>query len=177
MKKIVSILLIILVSLAFTKEDETIVWSSYYTLTWEDFKAPPNYNSGAAAVTASGISYSLSAYILGGKTEVDCKVFAYFYPNKSWYKKEHSNDVILAHERLHFDITELHARKLRRMIANTTFDSDVKLTVSKMYKQVIKELDSVQGMYDTQTNYSRNIHQQNAWQQKVKQLIQATKGD
>jgi hypothetical protein len=167
----------VLVSLAFTKEEESIAWSPNYILTWKDFKALPNYNSGAAAVTASGISYSLSAYILGDKTEVDCKVFAYFYPKQSWYKKEHSNDIILAHERLHFDITELHARKMRRMIANAKFDGNVKQTIKQMYNQVIKELDSMQGVYDAQTNYSRNIEQQKAWQQKVKQLLQATKGD
>ena len=149
------------------KEETTIPWNTTYDLQWSDFKGNPDYTTDAAAVTASGISYDLSATVLNRKTTVNCKVEAYFYPNESWYKKELADSVILAHERLHFDITEMYARKMRTIVDQTTFDHHVKTTVKKIFKSINKELDSMQKQYDKETDFSRDINAQNAWQEKI----------
>ena len=76
-------------------------------LRWSDFKGKVPLGSGAAATTASGISYEFSTFYKGDEMFVDYTVTTYFYPTKSWYKPKICNDVTLAHEQLHFDISEL----------------------------------------------------------------------
>ncbi|SFU43937.1 protein of unknown function [Pustulibacterium marinum] len=164
--------------LAFTTKDsrreEAIVWNGYQRLSWKDFQGVPDLSTDAAAVTASGLSYDLSASI--SKNEivvVNCKVSAFFYPTESWFKPEFADDHILAHEQLHFDITELMARKFRKRIAETKFSKNVKAEVKTIYNQMNKSLDSLQTAYDASANYSMNKKAQLSWQKKInKELLQ-----
>ncbi len=171
MKKSVGVILLIAVSFSFVGEDETIAWNDVYHLTWSDFRGKPNYDTDAAAVTASGISYTLAATLINKKAKVDCKVNAFFYPERSWYKKELSDSVILSHERLHFDITELYARKMRSIINSKEFDHHVKSSIRKIYREINTELDSMQQAYDAATDYSRNLEQQIQWEQYISSLL------
>lgn len=124
-----------------------------------------------AALTASGISYQFSTDWEGGEMVVDFVVTAYFYPERSWYRPELCDDVILSHEQLHFDISELFTRKMRERLAKASFSKNVKAEVNKIYVQVIKELNQFQNQYDKETNFSRNREQQLLWNQKVAKLL------
>jgi hypothetical protein len=86
--------------------DDTITWDASRKLTWLDFKATPNYESDAVALTASGITFGYSVKTADqGIVDFSATVEAEFYPNKSWYIKEKGDDYILSHEQLHFDIS------------------------------------------------------------------------
>src|SRR3989338_7469183 len=44
---------------------------------------------------------------------------AYFDKSRSWVKSEHASDMyLLNHEQKHFDITEIHSRKINEIVAN-----------------------------------------------------------
>ena len=99
-------------------DEVTIQWNASKKLSWSDFKGPVQIDADAVAVTASGITFSYAVRQTDGRfTSFDGQVDAFFYPEKSWYIKEKGNDHILAHEQLHFDITELHARLFRYQMA------------------------------------------------------------
>ncbi|NER12241.1 DUF922 domain-containing protein [Leptobacterium flavescens] len=157
-----SIILVFLLLLG-SKEEEFIEWSEDRKLTWADFKGDPDYDTDAAATTASGISYKLSAGITGDKVNLKCEVKTYFYPQSSWYKKELSDSIVLSHEQLHFDITELHARKLRKRIEEGSFTADVKAEVRAIYAEVNDALRLKQRAYDNATDFSRDHPKQREW--------------
>jgi len=167
MKKVICLILFLAVSFSFIADEPSITWKNTHRLSWKDFRGTPDNSSDIAAITASGISYELAATIAGSKVDVDCKVAAFFYPEKSWYKKELADSVVLAHEQLHFDITELHARKFRKAIERTTFTENVKQEMKRLYDNINKELDAYQNRYDTATDYSRDIEKQTEWGIKV----------
>ena len=153
------------------QEEESIAWSEEYRLSWEDFRATPPLSTNIAATTASGISYYFSSMEVNGEMEVDFTVKCFFYPDKSWYKPEICNAIVLSHEQLHFDISELFARKMRRQIDNTRFTSNIKAEVKAIYSRINKELAAFQKRYDLETDYSRNVGQQKAWNASIKAAL------
>lgn len=155
----------------FAQEEEAILWNSEQRLSWANFKAEPPKDSEIAATTASGLSYQFSTTEENGKYELDYIVSTYFYPNRSWYQYNICDEVILSHEQLHFDISELYARKMRKIMDNTTFTKNVKAEVKAIYRQINKELAEFQQVYDRETNYSRNIEQQLSWNKKIKEAL------
>ncbi len=145
------------------QEEEAIPWNFDHRLSWEDFRATPPITGNIAATTASGIAYYFSSTELDGEMEVDFTVKSFFYPDKSWYKPEICNAVVLSHEQLHFDISELFARKMRRQLSKTRFTRNIKAEVKAIYRQINEELAAFQKRYDLETDYSRNVGQQKAW--------------
>jgi hypothetical protein len=155
----------------FCQEQEIIPWSADRKLTWEDFKGKPLKTEWAAATTASGISYEFSTSGTLDNLKVNFKVYTDFYPQKSWYRPEMCNSVVLSHEQLHFDISELFARKMRQKLKETSFTKNVKAEVRKIYRETLKSLTAFQNKYDHQTNFSRNIEQQLIWNKKISDAL------
>lgn len=153
------------------QEEGQIYWNEDVGLSWDDFRGTPDYNASNAAVTASGISHGFSASIKGDKVSYTSKVDCYFHPNLSWYKKELGDDNLLAHEQLHFDISELYARKLRKRIEEFRFTLNLQEEMDTLYDNALKELKEFQAQYDNESDYSRNIPKQRDWELKVKKLL------
>ena len=163
--------LLILFSVSWVQSQEEVEWSTDFRFTWADFKGPAPITSSAAATTASGINYNFSTFYENNELKVDYKVSAYFYPKRSWYKPEVCNDVTLSHEQLHFDITELYTRKMRKQLAVTKFTENVKEEVRKIYKTTLRQLNDFQNKYDSETNYSRNLIVQERWAKEIETAL------
>jgi len=153
----------------FTIQDSpTLTWNPDYRLVWSDFEGAPQPESNAAAVTASGISFSYN--IKTTDTELidyNYTVNADFYPELSWCLKDKVTSNILNHERLHFDITELFARKFRQRIKNTTFTLDINKQMERLHDAINVEMEVMQNAYDAATNHSQNVEKQKEWQTKI----------
>jgi len=158
-------------SIVFSQEDEAMLWNPKLKLSWADFKGKPFKTAWAAATTASGISYEFSALERDNGYELDYTVSAFFYPNKSWYQPHLCDEVILSHEQLHFDISELFARKMRQLLAETAFTKNAKAEVKAIYRRINKELAEFQEVYDRETNFSRNREQQLRWNKKIAEAL------
>jgi hypothetical protein len=146
-----------------------MTWSDDLQLQWEDFNGTPTRGTTVVAVTASGLSFGFSTKMTETQL-VDYTAFvdAHFYPDKSWYVKERANSVILDHERLHFDITELHARKFKQRIAQTKFDLSINSQMERIHNTITDELRQMQQKYDTETDHSQNVDKQKEWQKFIK---------
>jgi len=146
-----------------------MTWSDDLQLQWEDFNGTPTRGTTVVAVTASGLSFGFSTKMTETQL-VDYTAFvdAHFYPDKSWYVKERANSVILDHERLHFDITELHARKFKLRIAQTKFDLRINSQMERIHNTITDELRQMQQKYDTETDHSQNVDKQKEWQKFIK---------
>lgn len=144
--------------------DEAIAWRDDFKLSWTQFKGTPKLKMSAVAVTASGITFGFSVKETDNVvTSFSTNVYAHFYPNRSWYKKEQSDKRILAHEQLHFDITELYARKFKSEIAQLKVSNDIRAQLKSLHESINKELAATQNRYDKETNNSLNLEFQDLW--------------
>jgi hypothetical protein len=142
--------------------EDAIPWSDVRRLSWADFKAKPDPFSSNAALTSSKISFVYNQNPNNFKYKISC----HFNRSASWGKVRTTS--ILAHEQGHFDISEIHARKLNKAlrlykIRPTTLISDV----SAIYEVVMQGQNNMQSDYDSETDFSRNYEQQLAWQKKI----------
>lgn len=161
------LLLLLFNSFLAQAQEVAIPWSPEIKLSWEDFQGLPDKNSRIAAVTASGISYKFSSHERDGYFEVEYEVDTFFYPEQSWYQPHMCNDLVLSHEQLHFDISELFARKMRKQMAETRFTRNVKKEVRAIYQKIIKDLSVFQDLYDQETDFSRNREAQLRWNKEI----------
>lgn len=171
MRCISAFILLFTLSCSLIRAQEEVPWSPTSKLEWKDFKGEVPLGSKAAATTASGISYSFSTFYENGEMKVDYQVQAFFYPTKSWYRPQICNDMTLLHEQLHFDISEVFARKMDREMSETEFTKNIKQEVRVLYKRILKELDAFQRRYDLETDFSRNIEKQKLWQKQINSLL------
>ncbi|MEO5776395.1 MAG: hypothetical protein ABIQ27_05795 [Flavobacterium sp.] len=144
--------------------NDTIVWSGKNRLTWDDFKgSPDNPKVYVKANTASGI-YAKQIRVAGKVKIRKYKIQSYFMKNNSWTKVH--DEKVLKHEQLHFDITELYARKLRKSFdsLNTKGVTD-KIVYEKIYNSNFTKANEYQDVYDGEV-YFNEIKQQE-WIDKI----------
>jgi len=153
------------------EEDRVLPWTKERRLTWADYQGKPLKTEWASATTASGITYTLSSTIGNSESRLEIMVTSLFYPDKSWYKPDLCDDVVLSHEQLHFDITELFARKFRARLKGLKNDKNIKKKVRAIFVEINKELGAFQNKYDRETNFSRNLEQQFIWNKKIAETL------
>lgn len=154
-------------------EDNLIPWSETYKLSWQDFEGQPNAEVDAVATTASGITFRYSTtHNSSGVVGYKSTIKAHFYPKKSWYKPERATNYILSHEQLHFDITELYARKFRLLVEDLPLSNNLKQEMEAIHKKIIEDLSKMQDTYDAESSFSRIPEQQAKWQKFVTAELQ-----
>ena len=158
------LILSVLLCVSTVNTDDTMAWRDHYKLSWLNFKGQPEPNSTAVAVTASGITFGYSLKRIDNKiVSFNANVEAHFYPEKSWYIKDRADAYVLAHEQLHFDITELHVRKFRKQIAQLKVSPHIQQDLQKLHRDINKALADMQNRYDTETNNSIDKETQSKW--------------
>lgn len=138
-----------------------LVWNASQPLTWDDFKASPDANSEMLAMTKSRISFKWSCTEQG---EFSVDVLARFDRGESWRRKE-ATDALLKHEQWHFNITELYARKLRKLMAE--IEEPCSLSAEELKARagaVQQDWDKRQKLYDKETNHSTDVEAQKHWE-------------
>lgn len=159
-------ILLFLCCFIFVQDNEPVLsWDTSYKLAWTDFKATPNVNDAAVAITASGITFgfSITQTDKGEVVSFTTEVYSHFYPEQSWYKIEQADKHILGHEQLHFDITELYARKFRYRISKLGISNSIRRQLKKIHNDINTELAQMQNKYDNETDYSINFEYQAKW--------------
>lgn len=153
--------------------DNRIPWSANL-LTWQDFLGNPDPSSPFHANTSSGISYSWSMKQVGKEVEFIYEVNSYFTPVMSWVKEGKMTPHLLAHEQLHFDITELHARKLRKIMQDFDYRNtlNLKSILQANYMAIEASLSKMQKAYDAESRHSINLEQQLKWQKYIKEELE-----
>ena len=168
--------LILILALVFTgfnpanhpvKEENSIEWSESRKLKWSDFKdSPPRYTSNVALT-----SYRIKMTYLIEEDEIWFIVKCEFIGDDSWVRRWGMNDYILNHEQKHFDLAEIHARKLRKKLSETSFKGvklrEVDKIINRFYAEVWDECGEAQILYDEETDHSINKRSQSVWDEKI----------
>ncbi len=161
---IVFILLYLLCS--FTVVNKTNTEITWRTLGYNDFTIVDNLDGVKVAESNTGISYEL---IKGDRFYAK----AIFEKNKSYISaKLASNkiDYIITHEQGHFDIAEYVTRKLNLRL-NGIKDNQV---ADKLFNQAIVELETMQVLYDYETDHSEDHDAQKQWILRIRGLLLTT---
>lgn len=137
------------------------------------FKGKINQNhlaemgENTGAVTVSSLSYKTIKF--DGHTAV-IKITAEFHPTESWtrYPKLTNSKVALEHEKRHFDICEIYARKLRLLVSEAdfsrhTFNDELNL----LFKKITAEQRDIQALYDEETDHSIDEERQVVWNRRI----------
>ncbi|KQR95659.1 hypothetical protein ASG01_02400 [Chryseobacterium sp. Leaf180] len=141
---------------------QKIVWSADKKLVWNNFKSNKNSLGGAdvVAYTHCGWEYS-SITSSDPKKPVKIEITTIFNEDKSWKDVKRINDYVLVHEQKHFDIAELHARKLRKELAEKiTYTSDYKKYFKSIYARISNDYRKFQQRYDKETDHGQNKEKQ-----------------
>lgn len=158
-------------NISFTQDDQYILWGSR-DLAWSDFQGAIPTNSKFDALTNSAINLVYD----GENASLRFNIETIFDLQGSW-KKANVNNYVLAHEQLHFDITEYHSRVLRKKLKAYRFKSfaTIEGDVKKMFNQAFTNANKMQVKYDKDTNHSINKKKQAKWEKKVKKLLKSLK--
>ena len=152
-----------------TETDKIIPWKARRILLWDDFRSEPRKDGDAVASTST--SLGLSYQVRDGKLtyHITCD----FSKEKSWGSLK--TDYILAHEQAHFDITEIHARKLYEALYYYEFNpATFKADITTLYNRIVKEKEEMQEAYDGQTDHSRRRVRQTEWLDRIEQSLTDT---
>lgn len=168
-------LLIILFSVVSIPEftSEKIIWNENHRLSWEDFRGSPIPKANFVASTNTGINFGYSYTLNKNEVIVEYSVESFFNPQKSWFIPAKVSQHILNHEQTHFDISELHARILRKKLDSKKFSKNVKIEIETIYLQVEEKRKAMQKKFDLETDHSQNIEKEILWEKRIaKQLAQ-----
>ena len=141
---------------------QKIEWSADKKLVWNNFKSNRNALGGAdvVAYTHCGWEYS-SITSSDPKKPVKIEITTIFNEDKSWKDVKRINDYVLVHEQKHFDIAELHARKLRKELSEKiTYTADYKKYFQSIYARISSDYRKFQQLYDRETNHGQNKEKQ-----------------
>jgi len=162
----------VLLSLSFIETPERIEWEEDKPLRWSDFKGTPDYLLDFVATTNSGMSHAYAIDSNGVLDKSTSSVLAHFYPTFSWYKPADTTAAILRHEQSHFDISEIHARKLRKRIQEFQFTANSKEEIKRLYDITEQERRYTQQLFDKETGHSRSKEQERFWARRIKDSLE-----
>ena len=168
-----------LMNFSFVKDD-FILWQENKKLKIQDFKADNkdtikvNRQQFLGAISAIRIEYS--SFQRNKNSVPNFSIKTYFDPNESWMLLK--NDYVLQHEQIHFDLTELYARKMRKSVESLRQKNVTNISIYRKKIQhwnVMKEKASNQFDADNQDYYikigQKILFQKNpkqeAWKKKV----------
>ena len=161
--------LLVLFFLPGNQPSNMIDWKADRKLTWKDFEAKPLAQTDNAALTSSNINFQFGYGPNGFRYSITCR----FDKSRSWVKIK--TDHILAHEQGHFDIAEIHARKLKKALSEYKYnESTVKVEINKIYQELMKQHHEMQSLYDNQTDHSRNNEKQAEWEKKIADALSSS---
>jgi hypothetical protein len=151
-------------------KDEGMVWAGRRPLAWPDFKGrPPTEVSAVAAQTNYALLHG--ARCTGAKFEF--RVVAAFLPNESWVRPSMlrgpaESARALRHEQTHFDVTEVHARRLRRYYAELMAPCRIASNdLAAAASRIGRDEKAAQAQYDAETDNGRTPAQQARWDRDI----------
>lgn len=158
-------------------QDHAFPWSATRPLTWSDFQGSPASEGAEGAKSAYTLYY---AWRCRGET-FEFRVIAAFRPRQSWVKAIVLNDgtqrrTVLGHEQTHFDLAELHARRMRQVfgdLAGACRRTDADL--SALAQRLTQEEKAEQRRYDAETNHGLLAAEQAAWSLQTRRRLAPSK--
>ena len=160
--------------------------TTWREMTWEDFRGPI-----ARGHQSAGIATTILAELkrtdlvqqddgLWTARPLDVPVYAVMNKLVSGVMRGQKADSTLAHEQIHFDIAEIHARRLNaevyaiEAVSDSRQNARIKLwrAIQKLHTEGMKLFNEMQASYDSETAHGTRKKSQKQWSEKVKDLLE-----
>lgn len=152
--------------------ESEILWSAKRPLKIRDFKGAIDKRPFQAA-TASSFRYYIEGKP-GFSKDYNLSVQTYFDCYLSYFKHSEIDSAVLAHEQIHFDISELYARKFIKEMERDAKNIDEAIAKQEiLLDEIGRELRLKQDEYDTEV-YADDSKQIN-WTNWIKEELTKTK--
>ncbi len=141
-----------------------IEWNETRPLVWKDYPMI-KLRGGKKGLALTSVKHSVVGKMENGGPDFDVKV--YFIDKDSW-TTDSTNQNLLAHEQLHFDIGELYRRKIQQKVKRLRDTGEKQKAI---YRYAIKKLLSdfriFSREYDKVTRHGTLSSEQQKWKNKV----------
>jgi hypothetical protein len=162
-------LVLILLAYCFESRAQQGIIIDPSNLSWANYKGTVDSITQMYAATNTGYEISID----GRKV----KVCAYFYPSVSWVKMfdlviQRSPgyiDSLLIHERLHYSITILTAKKVKQFLERNRVRSSSELNA--VNKQFHIWRDSLNAVYDADSDHGDDVLGQDKWNKQIEKQL------
>lgn len=157
-------------------DDHAFAWSARRPLVWRDFQGTPPTDGAEGAKT----SYSLYSTWRCRGSEFEYRVVAGFRQRQSWVKAIVLNDTtqrrtVLGHEQTHFDIAEVHARRMRRAFGELVRPCSKSDDQIRAFVQDLAEAEKAeQRRYDSETIHGLLVETQASWSVQTRRRLAAS---
>lgn len=158
------IFIFILHSLGFTQKSDNLILYGSREIVWSDFKGKPSPQNKLESAS-TGTTIKLNP-IHVSEDSVVLEVSNYFICDRSWTITD--STIVLEHERGHFYISEIYARKMRKQFVESKFNlKNLNNDVQNVFKKYNRELDLRQDKYDLETKHSIDRKRQGEWTKQI----------
>lgn len=146
-----------------------IPWTVQKRLSWNDFAGNPSADNPHHALTTTNMELKVKCE----NNKIKFKVEAVFDPKQSWTRNT-TSALLLAHEQLHFDLTELHARQLRKTLSQLPTDcSSSAVELNNYANQAFENWHKEQDLYDLESRHGLHKQKQQEWAASVELRLKA----
>lgn len=154
------------------------IWDEKFVLKKNHFqgKIPKDksLDGGNSNADAAIVSYFICKYKISDGN-ISLYSFAVMDRKMTWKKKGGVSKELLAHEKAHFDISEIYCRKLKKYLRGLQMDSGTFVeSIKTAYEKYWKLMRVAQVKYDKETAHSINEETQKLWELKIKEELDST---
>ncbi|MDB5195679.1 MAG: hypothetical protein JWP88_49 [Flaviaesturariibacter sp.] len=140
-------------NLAAQQKADAVIWSKE-GLSWDLFQEVESIGGGnalARTFTKLHIVLEDSLSVQQGQQGVKVKIYALMIPSLSYVRLSANRKGVLEHEQIHFDNTELAARRLRKLLSEEKFTGkDYRKKINKLFHKTASQMSKMQADYDEQ---------------------------
>lgn len=145
-----------------------IDWCNGSSISWNDFWGNPDPYSRFSAISAT---YLQEKHFCNEYDRFRYSVRSVFVRKQSWSRDKKSAK-LLHHEQIHFNLTELHARKLRKLFSELQYpcfipEARIKYMVDSLYEK----MEYAHRFYDEDTFHGLNTKRQEFWTDMVTEAL------
>jgi len=151
------------------RAQDLVPWSADRPLAWSDFRGLPPDDVRSDAYTCYRVSATIESDPSG---RIEARVMCRFLPEESWVRPSARSSMrLLAHEQLHFDLAEVHARRFAAELPVLLVAGDVEAALGRAHDRMMARLRKEQARYDRETDHGRNAAAQARWSDLVHRLL------
>ena len=148
--------------------EKEIVWDARRRLSITDFKGD-TLNRPFQAATCSSFKYKTWGKLIDGYMTLSVETF--FDCFCSYFKPDPAAETLLEHEQIHFDISEIYARRFVRQVSSEIKSiEEFNNTGEKIARTIVLDMQKRQDLYDSEVYADPS--KQGAWIEKTQNELQ-----
>ena len=142
-------------------------WSAEDKLEWSDFRGSRPAGNTYPENAMTHYEIVPGWWCVDGVFHFDVRV--YFNQNESWVDAGMQSDDLLNHEQKHFDLAEVHARKIRKALSELEenpcemTEAEMNQFIGEIVGNILAEEDAEQIKYDDETKHGTDQQAQEEW--------------